>query len=762
MARKRNSKFVLLLCAAVALSGCHGGEKKITYLGDAELNYYRDYATSIAYPHHEEPPNANALITQPPRRVSFEHKDNIWDLPLVEAIHTALQNSQVLRERDQFLSPRNLLLINPDVSGSVYDPAIQSTDVLLGTRGVEAALADFDAQFSTGMTWGRSEQVQNNLFNAGLAPGATLVEDTGNFTSRIDKQFAYGGTFGVQHNWNYSWNNSPARLFPSVYEGFLRAEYRQPLLAGAGRDYTAIAGPISPNLRDIFGVNQGVVIARINNDIAIADFEIALRTLIRDVEASYWDLALAYRVYDTEVSARNASLQTWRQAQIKAEQGLEGGGAADVAQAEEAYLQGYLRADNALGELYRTEMQLRRVLNLPVNDGRVIRPCDEPTTAEYLPDWEVSLVEGIVERPELRRQKWTIKSIELQLDAARSLTRPRLDFVSSYQVNGFGDQLFGENDDDERNTEQGLDSAYETLSQGDQTSWTLGFELSVPIGLRRAHTQVRNLELRLARARIGLDNQEHEISHEIAAAFQTLDRSYAAARTAFNVLRVARERVQAVSVEYDQAGRVPLDVLVRAQLALAQAEVAYHQNVVEYNRAIMDVQYRKGTILSEYNIKLAEGPWVPEAYKDALRRAWARSFAFEGHQHDTNPEPFSSEVPLLPGTGSPIPPESVLEATPGEGTFDRPPGAVESLPAPPAPADAAADEPAANEPATAPTPAKPVPQAPPYDTDAAEATPDSKAGGKTASGKDVIRGSAPVGSKRVDNSRTDIKPRFGM
>ena len=38
------------------------------------------------------------------------------------------------------------------------------------------------------------------------------------------------------------------------------------------------------------GVYQGVLIARTNTDISIADFEIAVRSLISDVENAYWDL----------------------------------------------------------------------------------------------------------------------------------------------------------------------------------------------------------------------------------------------------------------------------------------------------------------------------------------------------------------------------------------------------------------------------------------------------------------------------------------
>ena len=87
-------------------------------------------------------------------------------------------NSRMIRTRAQFLSPQNPLLANPDFAASVYDPAIQESGVLLGGRGVEAALADFDAQWTTSMLWGRNETVQNSpILSGGVPLGETLTDE---------------------------------------------------------------------------------------------------------------------------------------------------------------------------------------------------------------------------------------------------------------------------------------------------------------------------------------------------------------------------------------------------------------------------------------------------------------------------------------------------------------------------------------------------------------------------------------------------------
>lgn len=298
--------------------------------------------------------------------------------------------------------------------------------------------------------------------------------------------------------------------------------------------------------------------------------------------------------------------------------------------------------------MYNTEGRLRRLLGLPVNDGRIVRPADEPTTAEFLPNWRTSLVEALTRRVELRKQKWNIKSLEFQLEAAKSLTNPRLDLVSRFQVNGFGDQLFGKSNDGPQGVgaapfpSQTTASFYENLLNGNQTGYGIGVEYSMPIGFRAAHSQVRNLELRLAKARAALGAQEFEVSHELANAFRQADTTFQTAQTYFNRRRAAERRVQANEAQY-RAGKGSVDLLLRAQVSLATAEKAYYQAVVGYNRAILDMKFRKGTLMEDHNVFLSESLSHPEAYTQAVRHAWARSHAFDANHLDTQPEEFATD-----------------------------------------------------------------------------------------------------------------------
>lgn len=723
--RRVNATLNLLLTSVLLFSGCRNGADTVHYLGDADLNYYKDRASEVAYPVVCHETAEEVQVTQPPRTIESREHDELWDMTLQEALHIALKNSKIIKSAGQYLSPGNGLYTNAANTPSVYDPAIQETNVLFGGLGVEAALSSFDTNWAVSTLWGRNDQVQNGLFNGDL--GGTATSETAQFNTSLNKALASGGSLSLAHNWNYLGTNANTALFPSSYAGSLSAQYRQPLLAGAGTEVTRIAGPTNPAFGAITGVSQGVVIARINNDISITNFEASVRDLLRDVETTYWNLYLAYRNYDTTTIARNSALETWRVTKIKKDVGgAQGFRNWQEPQAKDRYYETKAQTETTLSNLYSAETQLRNLLQLPVNDGRVIRPIDEPVTARFSPDWHSSLTEALTERVELRRQKWNVKSLELQLIAANNLARPRLDFVGGYQVNGFGDSLTGSADGDGVSTSGDLSSGYETMFQGDETGWSLGFEFSVPIGLRRNKTQVRNIELRLSKARKVLDAQEQEVASELATSFQEVARAYATAVSSFNRRNAAVERTNAQRVEWKSGANLggdgnSLDRYLRAQESLANAENAYFSSIVDYNQALLDLQYRKGTLLRHNSVQLLEGGWMPKAYEQALQRAWARSHAISGPDLEASPRDFAQPIPfggviLQNSTETPTVPakmpadmpveeaQPIERAEPADG--GQPDPVVAPIHEPPQKADEAAKE-LPTVPAAPPTPSNP-------------------------------------------------------
>ncbi len=640
----------LLLCGAV---GCRA--QQVTYFGDADLNHYRDKVLAVEYPNIDQATPESVAFSQRPRTIKEPSQDDFWEMTLLQAVHTAVTNNKMIRSRlsagpGTVNTTNSALLTAPANVPSVYDPALRETGFLFGNRGVEAALADFDAQLNASTQWGNNATVQNSF--------GTFVNnsDTGSFTSSLSKTMANGGNFTVNHNWNYLSTNSPFVPLSSSYAGTTQAVYTQPLWAGAGVEYNRIAGVARSGLGSITGVSQGVSIARINSDISVADFELAVTQMVKDVEDCYWDLYLAYRNWDATVSNRKSVLRSWVEVKAKMDAGARGGSAADEAQARENYFTTQAQVEQALSDIFVTENQFRKLLGLAVNDGKIIRPHDDPMEAEFVMQWESSVLDALTRRAELRRQKWQIKSLELQLRAAENVANPQLNLVSAYQLNGFGSNLLQYGN----NTVNPYNSMYSTMGGANLQGWYAGLQFSMPVGLRTARMQLHNIELQLVKARATLSAQEQDINHDLAEAVQKIDAAYKIAQTQLDRKVAAVKRVDATTALYEVGARdennlgVTLDLVLRAQAANAAAEIAYFTSLITYNKAITEFHWRRGMLLDIDGINLAEAEWDAKSMDDALKRAWARSFGTPNERLQTKPEEFGSSVPypktdLYPG-----------------------------------------------------------------------------------------------------------------
>lgn len=686
----------MLLLASMLLQGCAAGPFRLQYLwpNDDGLSYYVDKASAIEYPVETSEEPTDPLLFNAPRNIRSPEEATPREIKLNECIRLALAESAAILDDASFGSPGNPILSRPAQAASIFDPAIQNTGFLFGNRGVEAALADFDALATTSITWGRDE-VPQNVANSGILPGGTLTQETMSYQSRLEKPLVTGGTVSLEHQLNYDGNNRTpgTQLFQSSYSGLVQARIRQPLLAGSGVEFNRIAGPQNQSLRGVSGVSQGVLISRINNDISLTQFEQSVLTLVRDVEQRYWDLDLALRLYESEKDAFDQLVEYRNFLKSRNESGVP------ILQTESQIFQAEARLRGSLTDVLGAEARLRRLCHLPLNDDTFLYPADPPTEAELNPMWEASLQEALSHRVELRRQKWEIKSLELQLTAAESLTRPRLDMVSQYRRNGLGNRAYG-----------GGSTMGGDIGSGQNEGWDIGFEFSVPIGLRTARIQQRNYEMRLRKAKAMLGEQEREIAYELAEAMREMQRWYELADSTTRRIKKSEDYVFLADqqVKNQEYGSPELfNLLLQAKIQHRDAEQAYMQSIISYNKAITDLKFRKGTLLTDNGVHLAEGNWHPAAYPIAMMRAEARSQAWDAHKLQTSPmefvgqagansweslgnearpstpgaldaENFDAGQAVLPGQPVPeIPPPNVIQPQP-----TQPPTGGDSLPVP--------------------------------------------------------------------------------
>ena len=623
-----------------------------------ELRTYVDSQIKIEYPDVQTESLDEVTNTKSPITLSKPNFDKPWDLTLQEAVQTALRNSKVIR---------NLGSVTPfgfadGLSGrtagatTVYDPAIFETDP---RTGVQAALSEFDAQFTTSMFWQKTDRPQNVSTNDfGFVP-FNYQQDLGQIDLGLTKKAATGTQFSLRNQTIYDKNNRGfGRALPSDWYTAIEGEVSHPLLRGNGTMVNRIP----------------LLLARINTDVSVAMFESAVRNMVLDIENTYWDLYTAYRNLEAAKIARDSAQVTWKIAYEKMVGGIETAQA--EAQAQEQYFFFQAQVETAWNDLLRAEQSMRWLMGLSPTDGRVIRPSDEPAQAKVVFDWQQSHEEALIRSVELRQQKWSIKRRELELKLARHNTLPQVNLVTMYRWLGYGDQLLG--------NRNGLDfvapdsNAVEGLTSGNYQEFRVGIDIRPPkFGARAELAALRNAELNLKRDVARLEDMELNTSHLLTTAMKTLDYTHRQAQLHYNRWAISKKEVDSAVALY-RGGKTTLDQVLQSQRRHAQAQTDYYRALGSYSKAIAEVHYRKGSLLGYNDIHLSEGQWPDKAYDDAMERARQRDAGRYMDYGFTRPAIISNGTMIEQSTDSADKADQTESAQSEEGSAGAEPNAAET------------------------------------------------------------------------------------
>jgi outer membrane protein TolC len=610
-----------------------------------DLQYYLNTATKIEYPDVDVASLPDTTESTEPLRIG-NHNYQFWDLSMEECVSIALQNAKFFVTTGGNSESRQNVAAqftssSADQLGSIYDVAISQTTTQsvgltvdgAGNRtlprgvlranqigGVEDALAEFDAQASAFISYNTTDRPRNTGLANTVNPPLSEADDVTQ-QAALSKRSATGGVFTIREQIIYSRNNVDttggfARSTPSDYTAILEAQIQHPLMRNRGTMINRIP----------------VVLASLNEDIELTDFEIQIRNLVRDVEVAYWDLHVAYRNVATAVVGRNSAQATQYFARLQFDRGT--GTKQEYAQATEQYfnfkgrLSAALAGSNLPGDdrfgVYGRERLLREVLGIAPTDGRLIRPTDEPSLARVEFDWDEINSEMLYLSPELRRGRIIVKQRELETISAKNQILPEVNLSLLYRWVGVGDDL-GPSKRSRIPAPLEGSSALAELTGGDfqEAGIRLDYTPS-PIGARRERSRIRNSQLREQHSRAYIQEAERLLVSQMSDAIAKVYTHYDQININAQRWQAAETEVTARLAEYE-LGRSPINTVLQSQQRRADAELAYYRALGEYNKSIGYVDYLKGTSLANSNITLAEGPWNKKAYWDALERARERS-----------------------------------------------------------------------------------------------------------------------------------------
>ncbi len=605
--RRRAATSLLATAVSVSLWGCATSPTSLKTTAGNNTEEIDCISSHVDNPQPEIYPAAYSAAPITSKTLRDGQDITYRDVALSEIMQIAMEHSEVLRELG------GTMLRTPEGIKTRYATGLQETDPRFG---MAAALSAFDTQFRGAANFNRNDRIVNNKFQAS---GVNIfAQDAHDYRMELSKRAATGALMTFRSTADMDSNNAPGNTFASAWNSAIEGEIRQPLLAGGGVQFNRIAGPNS-----VPGIYNGILIARVNTDINQLDFEIALRDLVSNVVNGYWDLYFAYRELNARTHAMNDALESWRK--IKAQVEAEGAPAAREALAREQYYRFKSEVDDSLagrlvqgtqtrngstgGTLRATggvqvcERRLRLLIGLPISDGNLLRPNQDPSEAEVLYDWETIMHESLTRRPELRRQQMRVRRREMELLAAQNYLNPQLDAIGRYRFRGFGDNFI------DKGNQGGARpaSSVGNLANGSYQEWLLGVEMSMPIGFRQGHAAVANAELQLSHERAIHREQEREVVHDLSNAIADAVRAYEACQNNLNRMLAAKEVLNSLEAEEKSGLPIDIDRVLDAQRRAVEAEIRYVQCLAEYAVAQKNIQLEKGSLLTTNDLVLIDG-----------------------------------------------------------------------------------------------------------------------------------------------------------
>ncbi|MGH2567562.1 MAG: TolC family protein [Bacteroidota bacterium] len=309
-------------------------------------------------------------------------------------------------------------------------------------------------------------------------------------------------------------------------------------------------------------------------------------TVSSEVERTYWDLYAAERNYSVQKLTRDRAEAFLKETELRAQAGLVGPN--QVANAKTFLAEQELLFLDREEQLDRQSDQLASLIGVRPEAGmlRFITVDDPPG------EFTVEPLTVLVERA--LRNNLALQAAQQDVEAARALANaagwevmPRVDLIGSIGGSGLSgaaqDVIFG--NDTLRSTRGGdFRDALRQASRREFPNWSIGLEVSIPIGFRRGLGERDRLEAEVLNAEQRYVEQSRSLEEQVRATYRELFHGERRLEAARQGVEAAEEQVRIGLIEF-QNGRSTAFELVRLSADFAIAQRRYSEALVQTAKA---------------------------------------------------------------------------------------------------------------------------------------------------------------------------------
>jgi len=363
--------------------------------------------------------------------------------------------------------------------------------------------------------------------------------------------------------------NSQFAFLSPEYDAFGALSIRQPLLGG-------------------FTVSARKQLTRSEReyDAAKARYDQQVLGVRTDVERVYWDLYAAERDYAVQRLTRDRAEAFLKETELRAKAGLVGPN--QVANARTFLAEQELQLLEREEQLDRQSDQMASFIGVRPAPGspRFLTVGDPPS------DFPVEEVEVLVERAlknnlDLQASQQNIQAVRALADAASWEALPSVNLVGSLGGSGLAgtNQAVVFNNDTLRITRAGTFSdALSQVSRRSFPNWSVGLEVSIPIGFRSGLGEKDRLEAQVLSAEQQQIELARALEDQVRATWRELSHGKDRLRAAREGVEAAQEQVRIGLIEF-RNGRTTAFELVRLGEDFAVAQQRYSEALVRTAKA---------------------------------------------------------------------------------------------------------------------------------------------------------------------------------
>jgi outer membrane protein TolC len=347
--------------------------------------------------------------------------------------------------------------------------------------------------------------------------------------------------------------------------------------------------------RRIDANRRSITLSKIDRDVSDIQLKAQISNLAADTRLAYWEFSYATQAVAAQRDSLALATKLVEDNQIKVEVGTMAPIDVVTAKAEEARVKNAL----TLAENRRrtSELTLKRLIVGGTDDPNwtaTLDPVDRQVSFTAKPltndDIEEAMRRALSVRTDIEVVRKNIESNAVSLDYLRDATLPIVDLAVSYGVQGVGGtQLVRSNSgvlgsSVTQTIPGGIGDSFSSLLRAQNPRWTVGVNVTYPIGLSAQDTSLARARVQLNQNQAQLKSLEMRVNNDIQTAAINLRNAAEAVEVARISRELSEQRLSAEQSKFDVGMSTNFQV-VQAQRDLTDARNVELRSILDFQRS---------------------------------------------------------------------------------------------------------------------------------------------------------------------------------